>query len=166
MLHKMLSKLDSRAPFDQAQAHCDVPCGIYDPITAQIAALTVVRMVDIIEELEKNHPEKDLAYFNTLSRAIAVKEEHAEKVKAEVRIIWGDYFKAAHIEKYPEIHGLVHEIQQLGSKARQTIDREASIKLVEKVNRFAEIFWDTKGKATKRAEAPYKPSLELVYPVL
>ena len=166
MLHKMLSRLDSQVSFDQAQAHCDVPCGIYDPITAQIAALTVVRMVDIIEELEKMHPEKGPGYFNTLTRAILVKEEHAEKVKAEIRVIWGDYFKAAQIEKYPEIHGLVHEIQQLGSKAWQTIDRETCLKLVEKVNRFAEIFWETKGKAVKRAEAPYKPSLELVYPVL
>ncbi len=166
MLHKMLSKLDSTVSFDEVQAHCDIPCGIYDPITAQIAALTVVRMVDIIEEQEKMHPEKNLEYYNTVVRAITVKEEHAEKVKHEIRVIWGDFIKAAQIEKYPEIHGLVHEIMLLGSKSRQTIDREAALKLVEKVNRFAEIFWEVKGKQTKRAEAPYKPSLELVYPVL
>jgi len=166
MLHKLLSKRDQSRAFEQAQAHCDVPCGIYDPITAQIAALTVVRMIDILEELDQAHSEKDLSYHNTLSRAVLVKEEHAEKVKHEIRIIWGDYIKPAHIEKYPELHTLVHEIMQLGSKCRQTVDREAAVKLVGKVNRFAEIFWATKGKEVKLAEAPYKPSLELVYPVL
>ena len=166
MLHKALSAIDKTLGLDEVQAHCDVPCGIYDPISAQIAALTVVRMVDIIEDLVKTHKDMDASYLNTMSRAVMVKEEHAEKVKHEIRVIWGDYIKAAHVEKYPELHTLVHEIMQLGSKARQTVDREAAVNLVEKVNRFAEIFWDTKGKTTKRAEAPYKPSLELVYPNL
>lgn len=166
MLHKVLSALDKKLDLDEVQAHCDIPCGIYDPISAQIDALTVVRMIDLIEELEKAHPEKDSEYHNSLTRYVLVKEQHAESLKNEIRVIWGDYIKAAHIEKFPEIHGLVHEIMQLGSKVRQTVDREAGVKLVEKVNRFAEIFWDTKGKTVKRAEAPYKPSLELVYPNL
>jgi nickel superoxide dismutase len=123
-------------------------------------------MIDLIADLEKAHPEKDASFFNSLTRYVLVKEEHAEKVKNEIRVIWGDYIKAAHVEKFPEIHSLVHEIMQLGSKVRQTVDREAAVKLVDKVNRFAEIFWDTKGKTVKRAEAPYKPSLELVYPNL
>jgi len=166
MLHKLFSKLDEIHPIDEASAHCDVPCGIYDPITAQIAALTVVRMVDLINEADAAHKEKDVDYHNTITRAVHVKEEHAEKVKHEIRVIWGDYIKAAQLEKFPELHSLVHNIMLLGSKARQTVDRESAVKLVEEVNKFAEIFWQTKGIATKRAVAPYKPSLELVYPVL
>lgn len=166
MLHKAISAIDKKIEIEKVQAHCDIPCGIYDPISAQIDALTVVRMIDLIEELEKTHSEKDSSYYNSLTRYIFVKEEHAEKLKNEIRIIWGDYIKAAHLEKFPEIHSLVHEIMQLGSKARQTVDREAAVKLVEKVNRFAEIFWDTKGKTTKKAKAPYNPGLEIVYPDL
>jgi nickel superoxide dismutase len=166
MIYKLVSALDKRFGFKRAKAHCDVPCGIYDPITAQIAALTVVRMMDLMADLESKGGEKNAAYSNTLSRYIAVKEEHAEKAKAEVRVIWGDYIKAQHIEKYPNVHDLVHKIMQLGSKSRQTTDRETAVQLVDAINEFAEIFWATKGIATKRAKAPYAPALELVYPAL
>jgi nickel superoxide dismutase len=97
---------------------------------------------------------------------VAVKEEHAENVKHEIRIIWGDYIKANHVEEHPELPGLTHDIMQLGSKCRQTVDRETAVALVDAVNQFAEIFWKTKGVATKRAKAPYAPALELVYPDL
>ena len=123
-------------------------------------------MLDLIATFDKDHPEKDTAYFNTMTRYIAVKEEHAEKVKHEVRVIWGDYIKPQHTEQFPELPALVQEIMVLGSKSRQTLDREQALKLVDKLNRFAEIFWATKNVAIKRAKAPYAPALELVYPNL
>jgi len=166
MIYKLLEALDQHARFERASAHCDIPCGIYDPITAQIAALTVVRMDDLMAELEAKGGEKDKGYQNTMSRYIAVKEEHAEKAKAEIRVIWGDYIKPQHIEKFPQLHELVHKIMQLGSKTRQTADRETAVQLVDAVNQFAEIFWDTKGVKIKRAKAPYNPPLEMVYPDL
>jgi nickel superoxide dismutase len=166
MIYKVITKLDRRFRFAPAKAHCDVPCGIYDPIIAQIAALTVVRMLDLMADLDKNAAERNLAYQNTMSRYVAVKEEHAEKVKQEVRVIWGDYIKPQHIEKYPQLHALVHEIMALGSRCRQGADREVALKLVEKLNDFAQIFWETKNIPTKRAKAPYAPNLELVYPAL
>jgi nickel superoxide dismutase len=166
MLYKFIETLDRKLGFENAKAHCDIPCGIYDPILPQIAALTVVRMIDLMAAYEKDHPEKDLTYTNSMARYIAVKEEHAEKVKQDVRVIWGDYFKAQHIEQYPELHALTHEIMALGSRCRQTVDREVALKLVDKLNRFAEIFWATKGVAVKRAKSPYAPALELVYPNL
>jgi nickel superoxide dismutase len=166
MIYKLVQALDTRFNFDQASAHCDIPCGIYDPIVAQIAALTVVRMMDLMADLEAKGGERDLAYHNTLARYIVVKEEHAEKAKHEIRVIWGDYLKAQHLEKHPGAHDLVHKIMQLGSKARQSADREAAVQLVEAINQFAEIFWDTKGVAIKRAKAPYNPPLEMVYPAL
>lgn len=166
MLNKLFNAMDKKFGFERVKAHCDIPCGIYDPISAQIGALTVVRMIDLMAAFDKDHPAKDLAYFNTVSRYIAVKEEHAEKVKGDIRVIWGDYFKPNHVEQYPELHALTHEIMSLGSKCRQTADRDTALKLVEKVNRFAEIFWATKGVAIKRAKAPYAPALEMVYPNL
>jgi nickel superoxide dismutase len=162
----VLSKLSALIPTGIAHAHCDVPCGIYDPHRAIIGALTVIRMIDIIEELAKTHPEQDVEFDHSMSRAVAVKEQHAEQVKHEVRTIWGDYFKPEHREKYPDLDNLVYEIMQAASKGKQTISREAGMDLLNKVNDFAEIFWETKGKETKRVKAPYKPEEEMVVPIL
>lgn len=151
----------------EAQAHCDFPCGIYDPHLAQVAALTVMRMMDLMHELETGHEEHhDLEFRNSMMRAIQIKEEHAELCKREVRVIWGDYFKQEHLDKYPELHGLVHKIMQLGSKGKQTAERKHAEDLLEKVNRFAEIYWETKNITTKRVKAPYKPEAEMVLPDL
>lgn len=166
MFYSLVKKLDKVFGFEQAKAHCDVPCGIYDPITAQIAALTVVRMMDLMEGLDKGGKVANKAYQNSMSRYIEVKEEHAEKAKHEIRVIWGDFIKPEHAEKYPNLNAITHKIMKLGSKSRQTADREAGVALVEAVNEFAEIFWAIKGVATKKAKAPYAPALEIVYPDL
>jgi nickel superoxide dismutase len=149
----------------QASAHCDLPCGIYDPHQAIIGALTVVRMIDIIDELN-GHEKLDPEHHQSLIRAIAIKESHAETCKREVRVIWGDYFKAEHKTKYPELDELVATIMQLGSKSKQTLSRDTAMELLQSINRFAEIFWETKGKETKKVKAPYKPEEEIVIPVL
>ena len=166
MIYKAVNKLDQILHFERAEAHCDIPCGIYDPHQAQIAALTVIRMIDLLNDFVSG-PERDvLEFHNTTARYISVKEEHAELCKREVRVIWGDYFKAEHFEKYPELPALVHKIMQWGSKSRQTAQREAAVELLNAVNRFAEIYWETKGIITKRVKAPYKPSEEIVHPIL
>jgi len=166
MFHQMLSTLDKKLGFEEVSAHCDIPCGIYDPIVAQIAAVTVVRMMDLMADLEDKTTDKNMGYLNSMSRYIAVKEEHAEKAKHEIRVIWGDYIKPAHLEKFPELHKITHTIMALGSKARQTADRQAALDLVEEINKFAEVFWETKNIKTRRAKSPYNPPLELVYPVI
>ena len=166
MIYQILSKLDKKFHFEQAQAHCDVPCGIYYPSSAQIAALTVVRMMDLMAALEGGETKGSTEFHNSMGRYVAVKEEHAEKAKHELRVIWGDYIKPEHLEKYPDLHALVNKIMKLGSKVRQTANRQAGLDFVEAINQFAEIFWATKGLTTKRAKAPYAPNLELVYPVL
>ena len=163
MIHQLLTKLDEKFHFDQAQAHCDIPCGIYDPSTAQIAALTVVRMMDLMADLAGGEEKGNVAFHNSMERYITVKEEHAEKAKNEIRVIWGDYFKK---DKHPNVDELVHKIMQLGSKVRQTADREAGLAFVAAINEFAEIFWGTKDVKIKKAKAPYAPALEMVYPDL
>ena len=130
------------------QAHCDIPCGIYDPVTAKIAAQTVQKMVMRIDALE--YPEsgghaEHTAHRNTLGRYIAVKEEHAELVKHEVDVLWHDYFKPEHLEKYPDLHTSVWETTKLASTNKQNVDMDAAKKLVASVDKVAEIFWATKG---------------------
>lgn len=159
----MLEKLDKGLHFEEVKAHCDIPCGIYDPIGAQIAALTVVRMMDLMADLASGETKDNVNFHNSMERYITVKEEHAEKAKNEIRVIWGDYFKK---DKHPNVDELAHKIMQLGSKARQTADREAGLALVDAINEFAEIFWQTKDVKTKKAKAPYAPALEMVYPDL
>jgi nickel superoxide dismutase len=166
MFHRVFHVLDRLFHFEVAHAHCDIPCGIYDPHQAQVAALTVIRMVDLMADLVKGAQKDNAEFHNSMSRYIAVKEEHAELCKREVRVIFGDFIKKEHVEKYPELPTLVHKIMQAGSKARQSASREAALDLLAQVNRFAEIFWEIKGIPTKRVKAPYKPEEEIVYPVL
>ena len=165
MLHKLLYCLDKKFVFKRSQAHCDIPCKIYDPIEIQVAVLTIIRTTDLLMELNDKDSKtpNDEAQF---SRLVAQKEEHGIKVKESVRVIWGDYFKAPQFEKYPETHELVHKIMLTTSKAKQNIDRDASLELLTLVNRFAEIFWDTKGVNVYVAKCPYPPTLEVVYPDL
>ena len=167
MLHKIIKGLDQHAQIESVDAHCDIPCGIYDPHQAQIGALTVIRMVDLIDQHVKEHGTIETAeFFNSMARYIAVKEEHAELVKHEIRVIWGDFIKESHTEQFPQLHGLVHKIMALGSKARQTVDRETALRLLDAVNEFADIFWQIKGIKTKRVKSPYSVSEEIVVPEL
>ena len=76
-------------PARTAHAHCDIPCGIYDPHEAEIAAETVEKMVTLLNDLGEN--DGSIAFRNSTVRYIAAKEEHAEKVKRQVLIIWGDF---------------------------------------------------------------------------
>jgi len=147
----------------EVKAHCVVPCGIYDPITAQIAALSVVRMVDLMLAASKEH---DAGYHNDMARYIAIKESEAIKCKEEIRIIWGDFIKPPQIAEHPEIHTIVHNIMMLGSAAKQHVSREKAMELLAEVNQFAEIFWSIKGIKTKVAKSPYAPNEDVVYPVL
>ncbi len=163
MFHSLVTRLDKIFGFDQISAHCDIPCGIYDPIIAQISALTVIRMEDLIAEITAK---SDLTTADRarLGRLVAEKEEHAIKVKEEIRIIWGDYFKEAQLQKFPQTHELVHKIMVQASSAKQHNERVACVELLKLVNEFASIFWQTKNLETYTAKCPYAPNEEVVYP--
>jgi nickel superoxide dismutase len=163
---RALRVLDRIAAPDIAHAHCDIPCGIYDPHLAQLAALTVVRMNQLIEALEQAGQNKEAwnTYMHQMTRYTTVKEEHAELLKREVRIIYGDYFKPEHVEKYPELNDLVWNLLKTGSKARQNIDMQAAQDALSQTQRFAEIFWETKGVATKRQPSNQAAGGEYVVP--
>ena len=167
MLHDLLTFAHRHGLVSEAQAHCDIPCKIYDPGPILISALTVVRMIDVIEDWKAHRSETDeVAFGNNVARAVAQKEEHAAHVKEQIRVIWGDYFKQPQLDKFPQIHGLTHSIMLAAGAAKQGVKREDAVKLVDLVNQFAEIFWETKSVKTKRAVCPYPPSIEVVYPVL
>ena len=130
------------APSITVQAHCDIPCGIYDPHGAEVAARTVARMVELIGQLDMDS--KAAADRNKFVRYVAVKEQHAELVKREVQVIWSDYFKPEHLEAYPDLHDKVWKLLKLAGKNKQSVDAEAAAQLEAAVKEFSEIFWATK----------------------
>ncbi len=158
MTNKPLKKLLKRFSSGRVYAHCDVPCGIYDPHQAQVDAHTIIRMVMLMQNLDKNSAE----YLQTYTRYVDVKEKHGESLKHEVRVIWGDYFKPKHLEQFPELNDLVWEIMRDASNARQHVDLEASKALLKKVQRFAEIFFESKGRKHKKVTAPYPTGESIV----
>jgi nickel superoxide dismutase len=131
-----------------AEAHCDIPCGIYDPISAKIAAQTVQKMVQRIQALAVPDPGMDAGavqgYVNTVSRYVAVKEEHAEICKHELRVLWADYFRPEHVEAHPDLHTTFWNAEKLAGRNKQNVDMEAAQELVAVVDRISEIFWATK----------------------
>jgi nickel superoxide dismutase len=157
--------LDSKFNLETVSAHCDIPCKIYDPISAQIATLTMIRIVDLIEELDTSDS-SSLENKAQFIRLILQKEEHGLKVKEEIRVIWGDYFKTPQFESFPEIHDLAHSIMLECSKSKQNLSKDSTLELLKKVNRFAEIFWLSKSVNIFRKVCPYPPQQELVYPDL
>lgn len=149
-----------------AFAHCDIPCGIYDPHEAQMAAHTVIRMTGLINELKasSDNPPFDerKKIISQIARLTKVKEDHAEIIKQQIRVIWGDYFKPEHFEKYKDLHSLVFKIMKQASKARQEVNLEEAQNLLTSVQKFAEIFWESKGREIIRVKSGYPTEGELV----
>lgn len=131
-------------PSKPVYAHCDIPCGIYDPHTAQLAAKTVLKMVQKINELPKENPE--VTDRNNFVRMVHVKEEHAELCKREVLILWTDYFKAEHLEKLPNLHDLVWKTAKLCSDNKRAVDEAKAQQLIEAVDQIADVFDQTQAK--------------------
>ena len=164
----LLIFLSKILPTQIAYAHCDIPCGIYDPHLAQMAAHTVIRMTSLINDLKATKPEPSFEerkkIISQISRLTKVKEEHAELVKHEIRILWGDYFKEEHLKEYPNLHNLVFKTMKLASKARQEINLDAANELLENVQQIAEIFWKTKNIKSARINSPYPSGGTIVIP--
>ena len=131
-----------------AQAHCDIPCQIYEPTPAKIAAKTVARMVQQLKELKMPQGlDKNtiLQYVNSVGRRIKNKEEHAELCKKELEILWSDFFKEEHLKKAPNLHELFWEAVKLCSQNKQEVNANAAQKLLDKVDEIAKIFYEVKG---------------------
>lgn len=138
MKNKPLFIISKLLPSENVYAHCDVPCGIYDPKLAQIAASTVLKMVQIINELPKANPTvNDRSKF---VRAVLTKEEHARICKRELLILWTDYFKQEYLKMFPNLHETFWQAAKLCSKNKQEVNEELAKELVKAVDDIAEMF--------------------------
>ena len=124
----------------EVSAHCDLPCGVYDPAQARIEAQSVKA---IIEKAAASDDEE----FKV--RSILIKEERSQLVKHHLWVLWTDYFKAPHFEKYPELHTLFNEATKLAGATgtKGSSDLAKADELLAKIDQIAEIFWETKKAA-------------------
>jgi nickel superoxide dismutase len=128
------------APTIDISAHCDLPCGVYDPAQARIEAQSVKAI------MEKYNASDDEVYK---TRALVIKEERAELVKHHLWVLWTDYFKPPHFEKYPQLHQLFNEATKLAGAAggKGSVDARVGDELLAKIDEIADIFWETKQAA-------------------
>jgi nickel superoxide dismutase len=124
-------------------AHCDIPCGIYETDTMSHAAETCRRMIQKITDLgELDNVEK----HNTFVRSVVNKEKHAQRVKHELYTLWSDYFKPEHVETYPDLHDKLWKTAKQASTVKQTVSMEEAEKLITMVHDVSHLFAETKQK--------------------
>jgi nickel superoxide dismutase len=143
MMHKLFELLHKVYPAQEVHAHCDIPCGIYTPEPALTAAKTVVKMIEKIEALPEDMP-PTTETRNAFVRMVHVKEEHAQKCKQELLILWTDYFKPEHLGDFPDLHNTFWKAAKLCSKNKQEVNMAAAKELQEAVELVASIFEKTK----------------------
>jgi nickel superoxide dismutase len=133
----MLSRLFGAVTGYQVSAHCDLPCGVYDPAQARIEA-------ESVKAIMQKYADSSDAEFRT--RALIIKEQRSELVKHHLWVLWTDYFKAPHFEKYPQLHALFNEATKLAGAAgtKATTSVEVAEQLLAKIEEIAKIFWETK----------------------
>jgi nickel superoxide dismutase len=130
------------APRATARAHCDLPCGIYDPVQARIEAESCLK---IMQKLKDN----DDPEFRI--RAIAIKEERAELVKHHLDELWHDYFKPEHEAKVPDLHQMFWQATKQASAVKASTDPADGLKLLALIDSIDRAWQATGGPEKTRA---------------
>lgn len=115
-------------------AHCDLPCGVYDPAQAKIEAQSLKAILEKYDGLDDHNK----------TRAIIIKEERAELVKHHLMVLWADYFKPEHLEKYPDLHDKFWKAIKQASEVKHHLEVAEADKLIKQIDEIADIFWATK----------------------
>ncbi len=131
----LAKKLMNRLPAQTVYAHCDLPCGVYDPVQARVEAISVMAIATKYQE------SKDEVFRE---RAIFIKDQRAELVKHHLWVLWTDYFKPEHLKKYPDLHDLFWRATKQAGEAKHSMDPAEGKKLIALIDEIAEIFAETK----------------------
>ena len=134
-LSRFLSLTDRIRPPRPVHAHCDLPCGVYDPAQARIEADSIKGII------EKYHDSDDEAFRQ---RAILIKEQRAELVKHHLWVLWTDYFTAEHLEQFPKLHELVWTATKAAGAVKKSTDPADADRLLGAIDQVAQVFWKTK----------------------
>ncbi len=150
MLRSAISSIFKRLPAKKVLAHCDGPCGVYDPASARVTAEAVLSMTKKLIALvppEGNDATTWATYNNTFSRFVAIKEEQAQETKKELLILWTDYFKPEHLAAYPDLHDTFWKAAKLCSACKVNIDQGKAEELMAAVEKIHNMFWTSKGRS-------------------
>ncbi|HUZ10244.1 MAG TPA: superoxide dismutase, Ni [Acidimicrobiales bacterium] len=135
IIDRAAAALDRLAPPRPVHAHCDLPCGVYDPAQARIEA-------ESVKAIQEKHNASDDEAFRT--RAVAIKEERADLVKHHLWVLWTDYFKPEHLAKFPELHEVFWKATKKAGEAKKTNDVAVGQELLDQIAEIDRIFWETK----------------------
>mgnify|MGYP003394803599 CR=1 FL=1 len=164
---RFLTFLFKIIPTQTAFAHCDIPCGIYDPHEAQLAAHTIIRMTELLSSVKREDPTKSSGQAETkaehdISRMTNVKEKHCDILEDELNTLRDDYFKEEHFTNFPNLNELFVKTLKSASKARQNISLEDAEATLIGVLEIAEIFFKTKNVESVRVKSVYPTEREIV----
>jgi nickel superoxide dismutase len=124
-------------------AHCDVPCGVYDPAQARIEAESVKAIQTRYQDAEKMKSANETVE-DYRTRCLTIKEQRADMVKHHLWVLWTDYFKPEHVEKYPQLHDLFWSATKEAGLAKKSQDPAQGQKLLDQIDEIGKIFWETK----------------------
>ena len=124
-------------------AHCDLPCGVYDPAQARVEAESVKAIQDRYQNAEKFKTAGE-SVEDYRTRALAIKEMRADLVKDHLWVLWTDYFKPEHVEKYPNLHELFWTATKAAGDAKKSNDPSQGQQLLDSIDEIAKVFWDSK----------------------
>ena len=143
----MFEKMREKFEATEVEAHCDGPCGVYDPSSARVAGEAVLSMTKKIGALDAPSPQDKqawLAYENTLTRFINIKEEQADLAKKELNILWSDYFKPEHLKDIPDLHDMFWKAAKLCSACKVNVSEENATELMVTIEKIHGAFWKSK----------------------
>jgi nickel superoxide dismutase len=149
MLNTIIRKYNQSFPATTVHAHCDGPCGVYDPASARIAAEAVLSMTKKLVALpvpDSGDHAATVAYHNTFSRFVAIKEEQAHLAKDELLVLWTDFFKPHHLEANPEIHNMFWKAAKLCSACKVEVSVTHANELMEAIQEIHNTFWSIKNR--------------------
>lgn len=135
MFSRLLALVDRVSEPATVYAHCDLPCGVYDPAQARIEADSVKACMEKFNASDDN-------VFKT--RAVTIKEERAELVKHHLWVLWTDYFKPNHLEAHPQLHDLFWKATKAAGESKKTNDTAVADELLAHIAEIDRIFWETK----------------------
>lgn len=138
MISRLLAALDRRNPPLAVSAHCDLPCGVYDPAQARIEA-------ESVRNCQSKFQESADPVFK--ERAVTIKEERADLVKHHLWVLWTDYFKPTHLEAHPDLHDKFWTATKLAGEAKKSEDPTQGQQLLDAIADIDKIFWETKAAA-------------------
>ncbi len=131
---KLRQRLINRLPAKTVYAHCDLPCGVYDPVQAEVEAKSVFAIMTKYAELSETDK----------TRALFIKEQRAELVKHHLWVLWTDYFKPEHLEKHPNLHELFWIATKAAGQTKKSVDPADGQKLLDAVTEISKVFAETK----------------------